>query len=192
MIDLLESHIRNHVTLSTKTASRLQEYFTENKVNKKEYLLKAGDISRHEFFIVKGCLRTFVIDPNGAEHNVLFGTENWWVGDYASFSAKTPASYFIQALENTEVLAINRNDWTRLFAENKELQPYLITLFENAVIDQQRRIAKQISYTGEQKYLEFLEKRLELSQRISQKHIASYLGITPEFLSMIRKKLSNR
>ncbi len=186
----LIEHIQSHVELSEQSANRLIGYFEKKEVGKKEYLLRAGITSRAEYFIVKGCLRVFVIDAKGGENNVRFGTENWWIGDFASFMKKQPASYFIQALEKTEVLFINRTKWDHLFSEIPEISTYFRIMFENAALGQQSLIAQHISYTPEERYQELIENRPELLQRVPQKHIASYLGITPEFLSMIRRKIA--
>ncbi|MDN5200688.1 Crp/Fnr family transcriptional regulator [Fulvivirgaceae bacterium BMA10] len=190
MYKTLIEHIQNHIKLSDQSASRLVDYFESKEINKKEYLLKAGAISRFEYFIVRGCLRVFVIDAKGVENNIRFGTENWWIGDFTSFLKKEPASYFIQAIEKTEVLLINRIKWDRLFSEIPEIAFYFHIMFQNAALGQQSKIAQHISYTPEQRYQDLIEKRPELLQRVPQKYIASYLGITPEFLSMIRKKIS--
>ena len=176
------------ISISEESVNKITEHFTIKSYRKKEYLLQFDNISRSEFFITSGCVRTFVTDFNGVEHNIFFSTENYWAGDLQSFINQTPATYSIQALENTEVLAISGESWKKLVSESPDFTEYSRLLFRNAVIAQQNRILQNLSYTAKERYRHIIEKHPELIQRIAQKHIASYLGITPEFLSMIRKE----
>ncbi len=185
----LLQHINQHIKLSSGNIEKLKKFFTIKSYKKKEYLLHFGSISRYEFFVIKGCLRTFIVDKNGTEHNIMFATENWWTGDIASFFNQTPTSYSIQALEKTDVLQISKEKWENLFIQIPEFGHYARVMFQNATVAQQSRIIQNLSYTAEERYLDFLAKSPNLIQRIPQKHIASYLGITPEFLSMLRNKL---
>jgi CRP-like cAMP-binding protein len=138
---------------------------------------------------VKGCLRTYTLDENGVEHIVMFGIEDWWVGDLYSFLTQSPASYFIDALEDTEVLQISKSNLDILYENIPKFERFFRLILQNAFIAQQKRINQNLSFTAEQRYIDFIEKYPQLEQRISQKHISSYLGITPVFLSMLRRKL---
>ena len=114
--------------------------------------------------------------------------ENWWFGDLQSFINKSPASFNIQALEETTVLSISRKSWDILLNEVPEFVVYTRVLFRNTMFSHENRILQNLSYTAEERYRYFLEEYPNLSLRISQKQMASYLGITPEFLSMLRRK----
>jgi CRP-like cAMP-binding protein len=149
-------------------------------------------VSKTENFIAKGCLRTYSIDANGFEHIVLFGTEGWWMNDMYSFLTQTPATYYIDALEDTELLQISRADLDLLYERVPKFERFFRIILQNAFIAQQRRIHHSLSDTAEQRYLHFLEKYPQLEQRIPQKQIAAFLGITPEFLSMLRRKRTKK
>ncbi len=187
-MDKLAQHIKSQVTITDDTMGPILSKFSEKHYNKKEHLLQFDSISNYEFFVTSGCLRTYIVDYNGVEHNIFFSIENWWSGDLQSFIDRTPASYSIQALENTTVLAISHESWKILINEVPEFLKYSRGLFRNAVIAQQNRIVQNLSFTAKERYQYFIEHYPNLVQRIAQKHIASYLGITPEFLSMLRNK----
>jgi CRP-like cAMP-binding protein len=186
----LKDHIKNHVEIDVSDEVKILSFFTLKSFSKKDFLLSAGKTSRYEYFIVSGCIRIFVVDRQGIEHNLSFNSENWWAGDLKSFVKNEAANYNIQALEETTVLQINRNSWLTLLNEYPTMEKYFRLMFQNAVTAQQTRIVQSISYTAEERYLDFIKSYPKLTQRIPQKHIASYLGITPEFLSMIRRKLT--
>ncbi len=182
----LITHIKHKHDLTSKQEAEIKDCFVLKTFKKKEFLLQNGITSKHEFFVVDGCVRTFITDLNGIEHNIMFSIENWWCGDLKSFINHTSSSYSIQALENTVVLAINRNDWEKLTEQSEVFSSYTRSLFLIAVIAQQNRLVQNLSLTAIERYQYFISKFPALSQRISQKHIASYLGITPEFLSHIK------
>jgi CRP-like cAMP-binding protein len=122
----------------------------------------------------------------------MFGVEDWWVGDLYSFLTQTPSTYFIQALETTEVLQINKAQLDELYERVPKFERFFRILLQNAFIAQQNRINQNLSFTAEQRYLDFITKYPHLEQRIPQKHVAAYLGMTPVFLSMLRKKIASR
>lgn len=187
-MERLAQHIRSQVTISDKAMELVLGKFSEKHYPKKEHLLHVDSISDYEFFVIKGCVRTYIIDYNGVEHNIFFSIENGWSGDLQSFINRTPATYSIQALENTTVVAINQENWKILINEVPAFLTYSSTLFRNAVIAQQNRIVQNLSFTAKERHQFFMEHYPNLAQRIAQKHIASYLGITPEFLSMLRNQ----
>ncbi len=190
LINQLLDHIKKHVRLSKEEESIIPHYFEHKEIKKRQYLLNSDSLVKHDFFVINGCLRTFVIDMNGNEHNLLFATENWWTGDFKGFYKQEMATQNIQALENTHVLCITKEGKDELVERIPMITLYFNKLFENAIIAHQKRIEQTLCFTAEERYLDFLKVYPNVSQRISQKHIASYLGITPEFLSMIRKKLT--
>ena len=184
----LITHIKKKINLTSKQETEIKDCFVLKTFKKKEFLLQNGITSKYEFFVINGCVRTFITDLNGVEHNIMFSFENWWCGDLQSFINQTNSSYSIEALENTEVLAINRMDWEKLANKSEMFSNYTRDLFQSAVLAQQNRLVQNLSLTANERYQYFISKFPTLSQRISQKHIASYLGITPEFLSFIKNK----
>lgn len=188
----IANHIRKFVAISEDMEKELNKFFLVKKYKKNEYLLRLGNNVSFDFFIIKGCVRVFTLDDNGVEHNIVFASENWWTGDFAGFYKGLPACVSVQALEPCEVLALSKTNKDKLIQIFPELLTYFYELFQNAIIAQQDRIVQSLSFTAEKRYQLFLQNYPNLAHRISQKHIASYLGITPEFLSMIRAKIAKK
>lgn len=187
-MEKLTQHIKSQIVISDKELELILSKFEKKTYKKKEYLLQFGNMANYEFFVTSGCGRIYITDYNGLEHNLFFPMENWWVGDLQSFIKEMPATCSIQALEDTTVLTINRENWRYLTQEVPSFLKYSHTLFVNSFIGQQNRIVQNLSFTAKERYEFFIEKYPELVQRIALKHIASYLGITPEFLSILRKR----
>ncbi|NRB49013.1 MAG: Crp/Fnr family transcriptional regulator [Saprospiraceae bacterium] len=181
-------HISNTLSISDHHLEMVLGKLVEKHFAKKEHLLYFENYANELYFTLKGCVRTYVSDYNGVEHNISFSIENWWSGDLQSFINRTPAICNIQVLEDTTVLAINQANWDFLIKEVPEFVSYTRVLFRNKMFSQQNRIVQNLSYTAEERYNFFLDEYPDVAQRIPQKHIASYLGITPEFLNMIRSK----
>ena len=184
-MDKLFQHIQNKVLISSDSLEFIGSKFEEKHFQKKEYLLQSNNISRYVFFITNGCVRSYVIDYEGNEHNVFFSSENWWSGDLKSFLGVSPATYNVQALEKTTALCISKNNWDALISESPEFLKYSRILFRNNIIAQHDRIIQQLSLSSEERYNLFIQHYPQLINRIPQKHIALYLGITPQFLSML-------
>ncbi len=184
----LAEHIKSLLSISDQSILTISDHVVEKHFSKKEHLLRTGDQAKEVYFILEGCVRTYVFDVHGVEHTITFSTENWWFGDLQSYLNKTAASFNIQALENTMVLSMSRDSWDYLISKVPEFVAYTRILFQNTLFAHENRILQNLSYTAQQRYQHFLRNHPDLSQRVSQKHIASYLGITPEFLSVLRKK----
>ncbi|MEM1259225.1 MAG: Crp/Fnr family transcriptional regulator [Bacteroidota bacterium] len=187
----LASHIASRTAISGTHLELVLNKFDKKHYAKKEQLLHAGSYAKEVYFILKGCVRTYIHDLNGVEHNITFSMENWWFGDLQSFISRTPASFSIQALEETTVLSITKNHWDVLHQDVPAFLGYTRNLFRNTMFAHENRIVQNLSFTAEERYQYFLKNHPELAQRIPQKQVASYLGITPEFLSMLRHKLKN-
>ncbi|MEO1516909.1 MAG: Crp/Fnr family transcriptional regulator [Bacteroidota bacterium] len=181
-------HIRNVVSISDDHLSVILDKLVEKQFAKKEQILYAGDLAHEVYFSLQGCQRMYILDNNGMEHNIVFSIENWWFGDLQSFLNKTPACFGIQALEDSRVLSINKENWDDLVANVPQFVAYTRILFRNTMFSHENRIFQNLSLTAEERYEYFQKKYPDQFRRVSQKHLASYLGITPEFLSMIRSK----
>lgn len=189
-VALILQNIGKHIQLSKTEEDYFVSLLQPRTLKRKEYLLKEGDVCKTENFITKGCLRTYTIDENGFEHTIMFATEDWWIGDLYGFWTQTPSSHFIEALENSELLQISKPNLDKLFETVPKFERFYRIVFQNALIAERQRINQNLSFTAEQRYQNFIEKYPNLENRISQKHIATFLGITPEFLSMIRNKIA--
>lgn len=186
---LIIQNLSKHIELTDEEKEIFCSSLKIKKVKRHQFLGEAGEISRFQNFVTKGCLRSYYIDENGFEHNVQFAIEDWWIGDMASFLTKKPASLYIEALEDSEVLQIDSSTMEELYIKIPKLERFFRILLQNAFIAFEQRIISVISKTAEERYLEFSNKYPQVEQRLPQIHIASYLGITPEFLSKIKKKI---
>jgi CRP-like cAMP-binding protein len=188
MFELILKNISRHVALDPEEEKIFTSLLVHRSLRKRQYLLQAGDVSRYENFIVKGCLRAYTVDKKGDEHIVMFGIEGWWISDLYSFLTATPATQHIDALEDSEVLSIEKAELEKLYQRIPKFDRFFRILLQNAFVAHQQRVLAAISQTAEEQYLDFIKKYPALEQRIPQHQIASYLGITPETISRIRKQ----
>ena len=190
MRETLRSYLaEKHVVLTEEQFQKWSSSFAEKKVKKHDFLLKEGEVSKHSYFTVSGCLRLYTIDNKGKEHIMQFAPENWWIGDIDSSTNHSPSAYFIDALEDSEVLSTDIVSWEKSMNEIPPLALLFQRLMQNRQTVSQRRIINSMSATSEERYQEFMRTYPSLAQRIPQHMIASYLGITPESLSRIRKQM---
>jgi CRP-like cAMP-binding protein len=166
----------------------VRQAFTPKKIRKKQYLLQEGDVCKYLSFIVKGAMRQYTVDEKGNEHIVRFGIENWWMADRESFEFSTPTVYNIDAWEETEVLQISLANLKELKETFPGMNKLTLALDKRGHIAAQKRITAAISLTAEEKYQDLFKTHPVFFQRFPQTMIASYLGISPETLSRIRKK----
>ncbi|MBO9611210.1 MAG: Crp/Fnr family transcriptional regulator [Dyadobacter sp.] len=158
------------------------------KLRRKEYLLQAGEVCRYQSFVVSGCLKVSYLDPAGSEHVVKFAPENWWAFDLESFAVQSGAFYAIQAIEDTEVQKISRANMDLLLDRVPKFEKFNRLMYQTAYIALQRRLTQNLASKADERYQQFQLKYPGLQNRIAQKDIASYLGVTPEFLSSMRRR----
>ncbi len=186
----LIDYFEKFLPLNEEEKSIVENVFKERTIKRRQFILQEGDVCKHNTFVVEGCFKMYMVDENGKEHNLQFAVENWWIGDIGSFHSEAPSRLYIEALENSIILQAKKEDQLKLFVEYPKFNRIFRVLAENAMVSLQNRILQNISSTAEERYLSFLEKRPQLFNRISNVQIASYLGVTPEFLSTIRKKIA--
>lgn len=187
MFDLILKNIYKHIELTPAEEELFVANLKHRKIRRRYFLVQAGDFCRTEYFVTKGCFRAFATDKDGNDHVVMFAIEDWWISDLQSYITGMPATLTIEALEDSEVLCIEKDDLNRMFDEIPALNKLFRILLQNAFVAHQQRILSTISSTAEERYAMFIKKYAELEQRISQHHIASYLGVSPETLSRIRR-----
>lgn len=187
MSELLRTNIEKRVKITDEEWQGLMKLMKLNKFKKKDILVKAGEVCEYNSFILKGCLRTFFTDEKGHEHIFQLGFEDWWASDLMSFVTGEPAHYSVEALEDTEVLQMHREDYEVLFIQFPKYERFFRILIQNAYAAAQKRMIDSMSYSAERRYLEFVKKFPFMEKRVAQHHIASYLGITPEALSRIKR-----
>lgn len=187
-IDKLIVHFRKNITLTDDEAEIVGGCFTIVELKKKEILLFVGDHSSHMRFISEGCLRSYYMDDDAKEHIIHFGVEEWWINDLYSYLTSTPAKQFIQAIENSVVLQIHKDKLNELYNTVPAIERFFRLKFQKAYVSLQERTINSMSKKAEDRYIEFRSKYRDIEQRVPQYMVASYLGITPEFLSSLRKK----
>lgn len=166
--------------------------FKQKRVRRKDFLLQPGEITRYEYFVVQGALKVYTLDFHGKAHISMFAIEDYWTGDMASFLTQQPSSYFIEALEDTVVLMISKENWDKLFQILPAFERFYRNLYQRSLVSYIKRSNQGISLSAEERYQIFLKKYPFLINRISQKDLAAYLGVTPEYVSMLRNKLSKQ
>mgnify|MGYP003637537783 FL=1 len=186
-IDILIAHFKKSIILTDDEVEVVSEYFTLVKLKKKEILLFVGDHSSHMRFISEGCLRSYYVDGDAKEHIIQFGIEDWWINNLYSYLTNTPSKQFIQAIESSVVLQIHKDKLNELFNSVPAIERFFRFKFEKAYVSLQERTINTMSKTAEERYIEFRTKYRDIEQRVPQYMVASYLGITPEFLSSLRK-----
>ena len=185
-------HVNEKVSLTDEEQQTIKTFFSPKKLRKKQYLLQEGDVCKYMAFVEKGLLRSYNVDDKGYEHMIQFAWEGWWISDTYSFLSGEPAAYNIDAIEDAELLLISLSHFEEMMLKVPKMERYFRILFQNNIISKERRLLSSITYSAEEKYLKLSETNPELIQRIPQNLIASYLGITPETLSRIRKNLLHR
>lgn len=184
-------HLESFIPLSQDEKALFEGRFAEMKVKRREKILVAGEVCRYYYFIRSGCFRLFGVDDKGFEHNIQFAAENDWIADIGSFYTQKPSLMGIESLEQSEVLRIAQRDLFDLFNLVPKLNRIFKVMIDLKYIELQNRVLQNFSSTAEQRYLAFLEQYPQLKNRLPNTQIASYIGITPEFLSKIRKDLRN-
>ncbi len=182
-------HLEGFIPLSFEERQLIEARFFEKTVKRKEKILFAGEVCKVYTFVVKGCFRMYGVDDKGFEHNIQFAAENDWIADISSFYTEKTSQLNIEALEASEILQIAQQDLFFLFSEVTKLNRIFKVMIEQKYIELQNRVLQNFSSTAEQRYLDFLEHYPHLSNRLPNTQIASYLGITPEFLSKVRKNI---
>ena len=189
MIEPLIKSISKFVKLNSEEENLIQKFWTEKTLIKGDFLLRNGEICRTDNFVVRGALKAFFINSeSGKEEILFFAVENWWATDIESFQKQKPSIYNIQAIDKTELLQIRYDSFQEMLRQIPKLERFFRIILENYVGSLQRRIILNNVFDAEHRYSDFIKKYPEIADKVPQFLIASYLGITPEFLSRIRKK----
>ena len=187
-LDLLKAHVSKIISLTPDEFDSFASLLRPAFRKKGEFLIHAGDICKYESFVTRGCLKSYYEDENGFEHILDFSIEGWWANDLFSFFTETPAQSSIRAIEDTDVLQINKQDLEYVYQKVPKFERFFRLLFQRAYIAQREQINLILSTPAQERYLQFIKKKPYAEKRFSQKDIASYLGITPQFLSVLKKK----
>jgi len=187
--DLIMSNFAMDISLNAREKDYIKSLLKYTFVAKNTVLLAAGETCKNIYFVEKGCLRVFYADQLGIEHNIYFAPKNWWAVDMSSFSKQSPALSSISTIEDTIVYFIDYLTLEELYTAVPKFGRFFRVLTQNGFDMYQGQIITGLSQSAEERYMQFRKQYPGLEQRITQKHIASYLGITPVFLSRIRKRI---
>lgn len=188
MLHALVGTLSKYITLTPDEVNVIASLFSFRTFRKRQYILQAGEINRHETFVVKGLTRTYEVDEKGQEHIVQFGLEDWWIGDLYSFLTETPSKYNIDCLEDTDVFQITRPNLEVLYEKVPRMERHFRIIIQNAFIASTSRVASSLVKSATDRYLEFIAQYPQIGERVPNHQIASYLGITPQSLSRIRSQ----
>jgi CRP-like cAMP-binding protein len=190
MYDLFFQKLNEKISLTADEQAIISGYLTIKKVRKKQYLLQEGDVCKTIAFVQKGALRAYSVDEKGSDHILQFALEGWIISDLYSFMTGEPASYNIDALEDSEVILITKAAQEEIFARVPKYETYSRMQITGAYLAMQKRVTSLLGLSLEERYLGFTNLYPNIVQRVPQHMIASYLGLTPETVSRIRKRLA--
>ena len=191
-IQQLINYFKHLFPLDDKECYEITSRLAERKIRRNQFILQDGDVCRHFTFVVSGCFKMFAVDKNGKAHNLQFAAENDWITDLSSFYSEKASTVFIEAIERSEILQIKHDDLLYLYVNYHKFDRNFRVVIEQKYIEMQNRVLHNISSTAEERYITFLQQYPNLSGRLPNTQIASYLGITPEFLSKIRREMTLR
>lgn len=189
MEELLLQNINKHVKLTDQEIEVLFNQFESASYKTKTILLKPGEIGDWAYFVKKGIIRNYTVDDHGAEHVLSFASPGWWIADMYSFLAAKPSNSFIEVIDDAEVYIISKANQEKLYIQVPKMERYFRILIENSLIANQQRLMEKLSLTAEERYENFTKKYPDVKNCLPQKHIASYIGVTPEFFSKMKSKL---
>lgn len=186
---LILENISRHVHLTKEEEKHFISLLKPISVKRKEWLLEAGEVCKFSYFVTNGCLRGYTIDANGFEHVLSFAPKNWWIADIYSLISQKPGTTYIQALEPTEIQALSKNDQEKLYLEIPAFERFFRIIIENSLVSFQQRLLDNLSLPAEERYQNFCKRYMGLTENLPAKQVASYIGVTPEFLSKMKHRL---
>lgn len=190
--NILFQNISKHIILTESEKSYFLSKLHLRKLKKKEIFIHENKVSECVAFVTSGCLRSYTIDDNGFEHVLQFAPPDWWITDMYSFITQKPGNVYIDAIEDSEVCILFRKDQLDIFEKIPAFERYFRILTENSLVSYRKRVIDGLSLSAVERYQDFCHRYPTLIECLPQKQIASYIGVTPEFLSKIRNKIKNK
>jgi len=192
IFELMQSILQNiakHISLTPEEAALFLSKTETKHYKTKTILLSSGEIADYTYYVNSGILRSFNINDNIIEHVLHFACEGWWIGDMYSYVSGKPGNLFIEVLEDAEVVAISKENQQQLYQAIPKLERFFRILAENSLVAHQERLMDNLSLTAEELFEKLCKKYPTLLQKVAQKHLASYIGVTPEFFSKMKSRL---
>jgi CRP-like cAMP-binding protein len=188
--DLILKNIAKHIALDNDETNYFTSLLTYKEIAKKTCLLIEGQACKHLSYVHSGALRSYCLDKEGKESTIMFAVADWWVTDMYCFLNNKPAMMYIEAIEDSCIFQLSKDNFDKLFVDVPKFERFFRILMQNAYTREQLRIIENLTLSAGERYDRFLNKYPQIANQVTQKQIASYLGVTPEFLSAIRKKKS--
>lgn len=190
--DLILQNVSRHITLTPDESTFFLSLLEAKNLKRKTLFLEEGTVCKYSAFVLDGALRSFTGDKEGKEHILSFAIRDWWISDLYSLLSQKPAVLNIEAIADSEVLLLSRDNQQLLYEKVAKFERFFRILIENSLVANQQRLIDNLSSTAEERYLRFIKKYPVIPSCVPQHNIASYLGMTPEFLSKIRARLARR
>jgi CRP-like cAMP-binding protein len=184
--NLILNNVGKHILLDEKEISFFTSLLKEKHVAKKDFVLKEGQVCQYISFVNSGLLRAYYLDNEDKESTIMFAVADWWITDMYCYIHQKPAMLTIQAVEESHIFNLKKDDLEKLYVEVPKFEKFFRIMMQNAYIREQLRIIQNLSLSAEERYHNFLSKYPQVAKQVTQKQIASYLGVTPEFLSALR------
>ncbi|MEO9802435.1 MAG: Crp/Fnr family transcriptional regulator [Reichenbachiella sp.] len=191
-IQKLINHLNDYLPLNEEEIADLNKRATVRKIKRRQYLLAAGEVCKFYNFVVEGCFKMYKIDEAAKEHNLMFAIENEWITDIGSFHSEQPSQLYIEAVEPAQIIQIAKPDLLHFYTNHLKFNRTFRVIIEDQFVELQNRLLQTISTTAEERYFRFMKDYPRLLNRLSNTQIASYIGITPEFLSRIRSQQASK
>ncbi len=185
---LLES-LAKHIKINKKEENYFTSLLQERKIKKKQFLVHEGEVSKDTAFVIKGCLRSYSIDRNGFEHILQFAPAGWWIADIYSVISKQPGNLNIDALQDSEVFILSRENQEKLLDVCPKFERFFRIITENSIAAANNRLLDYMGLSAQERYFSFVKRYPSLTKELPQKLIASYIGVTPEFLSKMKAQV---
>jgi CRP-like cAMP-binding protein len=190
--DLLKAHIQKRLSISNDDLEEFCQSFKVSKVKKRQFIVQPEFVAKNRYYVVQGSFRAYVIGDEGQEHTIQFAIDDWWISDYNSYIFQQPASMFVMALEDSVVLQISYEAEQQLKKRKHVYETFFRILAENTAAHMARRVIINLTKTAEQRYELFLNRHPDIVSKVPQYALASFLGMTTEYLSKLRNKRVSR
>jgi CRP-like cAMP-binding protein len=189
---ILAEHIKKRINIADTELEELLSYFKLMKVRKRQFIIQPGFVAHHKNYVLKGAFRAYVVDDAGQDHTIQVSIEDWWITDYNSYLFQQPATMFVEALEDSIILQIHYSDEAKLKQQHHSFETFFRIMAERSMAFMQRRIITNLTKNAEERYLQFEAQYPEIASRMPQYALASYLGMSTEYLSRLRNKRAKK